>query len=239
MQILLGLLLSIISATIAGILTKWFEGIWARKDQDKSKSQPIQPSTRPQDYVLGFGFSAVFLLILYLIDNRWPLSIGWAITLVVGFFVFLILLFIIGYRLHIGLKVKIENIYFAIGFLLLSTLFFVDLSLPHYVSLSCPHKVNNRTALSGRTNSNQWSVFVLIRPFGSSGTFVQRAVGPGEDKRWKANCYFGGAVGERYHVYAVAIDGITMAQMGVSPSAEELERHAIFKTSLCLAIKVE
>ena len=194
------------------------------------------------NYLFSIGYVLVCLMILVFLEIRWPLSNLGAFLLFIGFFAAVLVLFVgkeyllskkaarkqrKGKERLFG-KMLANPIVLEAGTLiiLLLTIFFFDRFLPHDISLNDPGKVKDTSLISGRVIDESWSVYVLIRPIDSSGTFVEKATGPDGDKNWSAICYFGGGSGKQFYIRAVAISNDKMKTLGNSPGAEEIEKQA-------------
>lgn len=234
-----GIIIDVLIGFSTNLFTNW---VWDRINIKKPKDTSIYGGSLSNAtrwmVVTGWGLIPLGFIVaaLYLLENRWPLPMVWAIVLLVCGFLVNLLLLVIG--VMIGLK---RGVWWSVGLMLIvvaieaGTLYLLDRGLPNYIAIDCPHQVESVTAIGGRVVDPQWRVYVVIKPRSVDGSFVTNPSYPGKDGAWYAKCDFGGGAGETYEVFAVALPP-GMNTTG-SPTPVWLVTNAPYKTSVCVSTR--
>ncbi len=191
-------------------------------------------------FVWSFLPIAFAVLSLAFIQYRWPISLSAKITLLVGNLLISVGLLVATKRfsnyLNLPATQEMATLIIIGSFVTLSYFYILDQSLPHDVALDCPNQVGTSATLQGRVTNPAWRVYVLLRPRTSNGAYIFRALPPGEDGVWKANCSFGGTTGDQFDVYAVALPpdlAHSIDSGGPLPDPRVVDNAAPNRTSIC------
>ena len=232
-----GILIDVLIGFSTNLFTNW---VWDRikGPNGASISEGFLPKAIRWMVVTGWGMVPLGFIIvaLYLLENRWPLSMTWAIVLLAGGFLANLLLLVIGVK--ISLK---RGVWWSVGLMLIliaiqaGTLYLLDRGLPNYIAIDCPGQVGAVTSIGGRVIDPKWRVYVVIKPRSVDGSFVTTPSYPGKDGVWYAKCDFGGVVGEKYEVFAVALPpGVNTPDF---PTPIWLVTNAPYKTSVYVSTR--
>lgn len=232
-----GIFVDVLIGFLTNLFTSW---LWDRIKRNKKPDQIDESLQKPRRWLLVavWGMLPIGSTIgaVYLLENRWPLTMKWSFVLLA--FVFLVNFLFLALGVIISLR---QGALWALVLMLFITaiqagaFYLLDKWLPNYIAIDCPGQVDNVTTIEGRVIDPRWRVYMLIKPRNMDGSFPTTQAYPGKDGAWYIRCDFSGEPGEKYELRALAIPPDALESE--RPTPEWLLTHSQYKTSVCVVTK--